>query len=57
MRCPVAPAEVNRLLLERGIIGGYDVSDRIDGGLLLCFSELHTKAEIDALIHELDAVR
>ena len=50
VRCPTAPAEINRRLLERGIIGGYDVSDRIDRGLLLCFSELHTRDEIDALV-------
>jgi glycine dehydrogenase subunit 1 len=56
VRCPIAPAEVNRRLLERGIMGGYDVSDRIECGLLLCFSELHTKAEIDALVEGLGAV-
>ncbi|MEX0785659.1 MAG: aminomethyl-transferring glycine dehydrogenase subunit GcvPA, partial [Dehalococcoidia bacterium] len=56
VRCPAPPAEVNRRLLERGIIGGYDVSDRIDRGLLLCFSELHTKAEIDALVEALGSV-
>jgi glycine dehydrogenase subunit 1 len=50
VRCPIAPADVNRRLLERGIIGGYDVSNRIERGLLLCVSELHTRAEIDGLI-------
>jgi glycine dehydrogenase subunit 1 len=55
-RCPVAPAEVNRRLLERGIIGGCDVSDRIERGLLLCFSELHTREEIDGLVEALGAV-
>jgi glycine dehydrogenase subunit 1 len=56
VRCPVAPAEVNRRLLERSIIGGYDVSARIERGLLLCFNELHTKDEIDALVAALGAV-
>jgi len=56
VRCPIAPAEINRLLLERGMIGGYDVSDRIDRGLLLCFSELHTRDEIDALVAALGAI-
>ncbi|MEX1252734.1 MAG: aminomethyl-transferring glycine dehydrogenase subunit GcvPA [Dehalococcoidia bacterium] len=55
-RCPIAPAEVNRRLLERGMIGGYDVSDRIDRGILLCFSELHTRDEIDALVDALGAL-
>jgi glycine cleavage system pyridoxal-binding protein P len=48
--------EVNRRLLERGIIGGCDVSDHIDDGLLLCFSELHTREEIDGLVKALGAV-
>jgi glycine dehydrogenase subunit 1 len=56
VRCPIAPAEINRHLLERGIIGGYDVSDRIDRGLLLCFNELHTRDEIDALVDALEAI-
>jgi glycine dehydrogenase subunit 1 len=53
-RCPIPPADVNRRLLARGIIGGYDVSDRIERGLLLCFSELHTRQEIDALVEGLE---
>ncbi len=57
VRCPVAPSEVNRRLLERDIIGGYDVSDRIENGMLLCFSELHTKGDIDALVEALGDVR
>ena len=57
VRCPLAPAEVNRQLLEREIIGGYDVSDRIDQGLLLCFSELHTRDEIDKLVEALGEMR
>jgi glycine dehydrogenase subunit 1 len=56
VRCPIAPTEVNHRLLERGIIGGYDVSDRIERGLLLCVNELHTREEIDALVEALGAV-
>ena len=55
--CPLPPAEVNAQLLERGIIGGYDVSDRIERGLLLCFSELHTREEIDRLVQALGEIR
>ncbi len=55
-RCPIAPADVNRRLLERGIIGGYDVSDCIERGLLLCMNELHTREEIDQLVAGLGAV-
>ena len=57
VRCPLPPAEVNDRLLELDIIGGYDVSDRIERGLLLCFSELHTREEIDRLVQALGAVR
>ncbi len=56
VRCPAAPGDVNRALLERDMIGGYDVSDRIDNGLLLCFSELHTREEIEALVSALGAI-
>ncbi|MDP3063683.1 MAG: aminomethyl-transferring glycine dehydrogenase subunit GcvPA [Chloroflexota bacterium] len=49
VRCPVPPAEVNRRLLERGIIGGLDVSDRAPNGMLLCVTEMNTRQEIDAL--------
>ncbi len=47
--CPVPPAEVNRRLLERGIIGGLDVSEHVPNGLLLCVTEMNTREEIEAL--------
>jgi glycine dehydrogenase subunit 1 len=56
VRCPIAPTEVNERLLEHDIIGGHDVSDSIENGLLLCFSELHTKGDIDALVTDLGAM-
>jgi glycine dehydrogenase subunit 1 len=56
VRCPRPPAEVNRTLLERGIIGGLDVSDQIPNGLLLCVTELNTRSEIDALAEGLGAI-
>ncbi len=49
VRCPRPPAEVNEGLLERGIVGGLDVSDRIPGGLLLCVTEMNSREEIEAL--------
>jgi glycine dehydrogenase subunit 1 len=55
--CPAAPAELNKRLLDRGIMGGYDVSDRYKNGILLCVSELHTKDDIDALVDALAAIR
>jgi len=59
VRCPSAsggPAEINRALLEQGIIGGLDVSEQIAGGLLLCITELNTREEIDALAAGLGSV-
>ena len=47
--CPVAPDELNRRLLERNIIGGLDVSDLTPNGMLLCFTEMNSRGEIDAL--------
>ena len=51
--CPVAPAEVNRRLMERNILGGLDVSDRFDNGMLLCVTEMNSRADIDALVFAL----
>ncbi|MXZ92716.1 MAG: aminomethyl-transferring glycine dehydrogenase subunit GcvPA [Chloroflexi bacterium] len=51
--CPVAPAEVNRQLMERNILGGLDVSDRFDNGMLLCVTEMNSRADIDALVSAL----
>ena len=56
VQCPLSPEEVNKRLLKQGMIGGYDVSDRIDNGLLLCFSELHRREEIDRLVEALGAI-
>ena len=56
VRCPAAPGEVNRRLLEAGILGGLDVSDQIDNGLLLCCTELNTRDEIDRLAGELGKI-
>ena len=56
VRCPVAPAEVNRRLLTEGIIGGYEVgrvSPRLDSLLLLCVTEMNPREEIDRLVEVL----
>jgi glycine dehydrogenase subunit 1 len=49
MRCPRSPAEINGGLLERGIIGGLDVSERIENGMLMCVTEMNTREEIERL--------
>ena len=55
--CPTAPAEVNRQLMQRNILGGLDVSDRFENGMLLCVTEMNTRDEIDTLIEALAAVK
>jgi glycine dehydrogenase subunit 1 len=55
-RTPRAPAEMNARLLERGIIGGLDVSDYTHHRMLLCVTEMNSRAEIDALVEELARV-
>jgi glycine dehydrogenase subunit 1 len=52
--CPAPPEEINRRLLEKGIIGGLDISHLIPNGMLLCVTEVNTKGEIEALIGTLE---
>ncbi len=56
VRCPIDPAEVNRRLLDRGIIGGLDVSDLVPNGLLLCVTEMNTREEIEVLASALEEI-
>lgn len=56
VKCPTSPVEVNRRLLERGILGGLDVSDKIPSGLLLCVTEMNSRDNIDALVSALSEV-
>lgn len=49
VQCPLPPTEINERLLEHKIIGGLDVSDQIENGMLLCCTDVNTRDEIDAL--------
>jgi glycine dehydrogenase subunit 1 len=49
VRCPAAPEQINKALFKERIIGGLDLSDMIDNGMLLCVTEVNTKQEIDKL--------
>ncbi|MBI3743585.1 MAG: aminomethyl-transferring glycine dehydrogenase subunit GcvPA [Chloroflexi bacterium] len=53
VRCPRAPQMINRALLEQGIMGGLDLGARLPNAMLLCVTEMHSKAEIDALVEGL----
>jgi len=47
--CPGNALAVLDSLEKKGILGGYPV----DGGILWCFTEMNTKAEIDQLVKQL----
>jgi glycine dehydrogenase subunit 1 len=54
--CPLPPGEMNERLLEAGIIGGLDVSERFPNGMLLCFTEMNSREEIDSLVDALSKI-
>ncbi len=56
VRCPLAPAEINRRLLERGIVGGLDISDLVPNGMLIAVTEMNSREDIDALVDALAEV-
>ena len=48
MQCPLSPSTLNERLLDYKIIGGLDISDRVDNGMLVCATEVNTREEIDS---------
>src|SRR5262249_37074471 len=53
VRCPHPVSTINTALRERSIIGGYDLSSdypQLGDAMLLCVTEMNSKAEIDALV-------
>jgi glycine dehydrogenase subunit 1 len=59
VRCPKPPGEINEALLERGIIGGYDLEcdyPHLGNSMLLCVTEMNTREEIDRLVEALEEV-
>ena len=56
VRCPGSPAAINAALLERKIIGGLDISDRVDNGMLVCVTETNSKADIDGFVAALGEI-
>ena len=57
VQCPRPVAETNKGLLDRGLIGGLDVSDQIPNGMLVCVTEMNTRADIEALATALEDLR
>jgi glycine dehydrogenase subunit 1 len=56
VRCPRPPADINRGLLEKDIIGGLDVSTHAENGMLVCVTEMNSRADIDRLCKALAEV-
>jgi glycine dehydrogenase subunit 1 len=59
IRCPRPPVEVNELLWDFGIIGGYKLGHDypiLDDCMLFCVTEMNTRLEIDYLVSALEEV-
>jgi glycine dehydrogenase subunit 1 len=59
LKLPKPVGEVNRQLLEEGIIGGYDLGrdyDELAGTMLLAVTEMRTKEEIDRLAEVMEGI-
>ncbi len=59
VKCPRPVREINARLLDQGIIGGLDLSadyPHLNNHMLLCVTEVNTRAEIDALVSALEEV-
>jgi glycine dehydrogenase subunit 1 len=56
IECPLPVAEIKTGLLERGILGGYDLQasyPHAHNQMLLCVTEMNTRRQIDALVSAL----
>ena len=56
VRCPRPVREIEQKLKEAGIIGGYDLGKdypELEGHMLLCCTEMTSRADIDLLAHAL----
>ncbi len=59
VKCPLPVAKINRALIDKGIIGGYDLSQdypELENHMLVCVTEMNSKEEIDALVEALSEV-
>jgi len=56
VKCPRPVSEINDVLIEKGIIGGYDLGQdypHLKDHMLVCATEMNTKDEIDGLVEGL----
>ena len=50
IQCPAPPAEINKKLMDRNILGGLDLGRQIPNGMLLCVTEMSSRKDIDSLV-------
>lgn len=53
VRCPMPVAQLSQFLLDKGILGGYDLAGdypHLQQEMLLCVTEMNTREQIDRLI-------
>lgn len=58
--CPKPAREVNEYLLDHGILGGYDLGSdypALENHILMAFTEMNSKQEIDTLVEVLKEMR
>ncbi|UCE37145.1 MAG: aminomethyl-transferring glycine dehydrogenase subunit GcvPA [Thermoplasmata archaeon] len=54
IECPKSPKEINRTLLSKNILGGFEVGkyyEEMENCMLLCVTEMNTKSQIDELVN------
>lgn len=59
VKCPRPVAEINAALLEKGILGGYDLQadyPHAQNEMLICVTEMNTRQQIDGLVAALQEV-
>ncbi|MGB7096393.1 MAG: aminomethyl-transferring glycine dehydrogenase subunit GcvPA [Anaerolineales bacterium] len=59
VQCPKPIPEMNEILLENGILGGYDLSEDYPDAknqMLVCVTELNDRAQIDRLVAVLSEI-
>ena len=54
--CTDSVSQINAALLDKKIIGGLDISDRSDNGMLVCVTETSSKADIDKFVQALSQI-
>jgi len=53
IKCPENPDVINERLLEAGIVGGLNISEQIPNCMLLCFTEMNDRKQIEDLTNVL----